>query len=142
MLGYPFEPDRELQQFTARAGAATLVGQFADLRRNFSIMRTIKRWGAGRRPANRKSLLDVWSPHEYHLQKMTLENCEGRPSAKARLRPLSEQREAEQVVESETGDTAEYTLRANRRDHEFRKRVARRGTLPTRSGRHGKPPRL
>ena len=63
------------------------MGQFAEPTRYLSIMRAIKRWGAGLRLAERKSLLDVWIPHEYHLQKMTLANREGLPSAKARTQP-------------------------------------------------------
>jgi hypothetical protein len=107
MLGSPFEPGRELQQVATRAGGATLVGKFAEPTRYLSIMHAIKRWGAGLRLAKWGSLLDVLIPHEYHLQKMTLENREGLPTAKARLSPLSEQREAEEVVENKIRDTAE-----------------------------------
>lgn len=60
------------------------MGKFAERTCYLSIIRAIKRWGVRLRLAERKSLLDVWIPHEYHLQKITLENREGLPSAKAR----------------------------------------------------------
>jgi hypothetical protein len=107
MLGSPFEPGRELQQLATRAGGTTMVGKFAEPTRYLSIMRTIKRWESRLRPAERKSLLNVWIPHEHHLQKIAPEICEGLPSAKAGLSPLSQQREAEEVVQNNTCDTAE-----------------------------------
>jgi hypothetical protein len=59
------------------------VGKLAELTRYLSIMRALQRGEVGPRLAERKSLVDVWIPHEYHLHKITVESREGLPSKKS-----------------------------------------------------------
>lgn len=65
------------------------MGKFAERTCYLSIIRAIKRWGVPLRLAERKSLLDVWIPNEYHRQKITLENREVLPAKAASALCLS-----------------------------------------------------
>jgi hypothetical protein len=69
MIGSPFVTGREVQQLPSRAGEATLAGQFAELVRDFSIVRAVGRRGTISWLAHRQSLLDAWIRHELHPAK-------------------------------------------------------------------------